>query len=684
MTRWPQEVTPDSSPDQHARGRHGRRGNPVWVRLATYALVIYLLGWALSLMPNPDMRAAGAAISPATTSISLGLGLASTILLVFWFPAWLRNRSVRTIDGAQPEEAAIADEYKITPVSRVSVHVKVWPHWRYPFWLVRKVVVHLPRGRVTADPALRICPRLEPLLGPVRVRSWHPRRGRLVLRRAILADQDEVDIPDVEEDPQRRAVQALEGVLKTDQLRTEAEEYDEHGNLTAFQVRHPTNVRMASADAETTISERLGRMMPDAPGERGWAVTVDPQRDLLRIHSRTPIPPKLDHPLLDYAAEFGDQRFIPYGRGEHTRWIGWDISSSTQCPHCLLVGPTGGGKTSTIRSIVVGATRQSGTGANQVEIWGLDPKMIELMGVDNWPGVTRLAFTVEEMAALINAAHDEMMSRYHRIRSHQVHRSELPALIVILDEYFILRSQLIRWWKEDLGNKGQPPHLGMLNEMLALARAASVYLCIGIQRPDASNFDDGARDNMRTRVAHSPLFEEARKMMWGHPSKGIMSSSGVRGRVMASGPDGEPEETQQFWTPDLDQHPVARQHMSQQDIELVDILRPADYTPYTITTSGLYVPRTDSREIPSGSSQSEMMDEQAEIVRARDLAEGDRVKMNKGGRWEFATVEQNSYEPGDDTLDLDIVWDQGGGGETVGGLDDGEEIYVVEHNLAHA
>lgn len=693
MTRsqWPRELLPESprpsTPDRRTPARSSKsKGRPAWAQVATLGVIAWVLGWLPSQMPsNPQLHALGAAIAPTCTRIAVAFWLAAAALLVVWLPQRLRESSRPDCDYA-PEAAAIADEYKIQPIDKIQVTVRVLLWWRPPFWRPRRVVIWLPRGRVTEDPSRRIAARLEPLLGELRKKAWRPRRGKLVLVPGGNAADEDIDIPEVETEPRARAIQVAEGILKTQHLRTSEPEYGEDGKLVAFKLRHPTNVRVAGSEAEKVLSERLDVMLPEAPGQRGWKVNVNPREDYIQVLSRTPLPTKLDHPLIDYASEF-EKRFIPFGKSEAGGWMGWNIDPSTQCPHCLLVGPTGAGKTSTIRSIVIGGTRQSGRGANQIEFWGLDPKMIELMGLEGHPGVTRLAYTVEDMAALIEAGHAEMMDRYHWIRRHKVHPSQLGALVIILDEYFVLRALLMRWWKEELGKKGTPPQLRMLNEMLALARSAGIYLCIGIQRPDASNFEEGARDNMRTRVAHASLFPEARRMMWGSEQLGIMHSQGIRGRVMASGDDGIPLETQMFWTPDLDQHPMAREHMSPSDRELADLLRPDPYTPYTITKEGLYVPETTDREISPESVQSQMMDESGEMYRARDLDRGDRIKFDRDGVWELATVDENSYDDGDDgddELDLSITWDEGGTGEVLGGIDPAEEIYVVDRALTPA
>ncbi len=668
-----------SSPQQAKRSS----GRPIWLRLATVAIMLYLIGWGLEQMPSEQIRALGTTISPYTTRIALGVGIAAAVLLLVWLPRWLRDRSLARAGmpaGEAAEQMAVADELKITPPTRVQSRVRVWLWWRPPFWRLRKATIWIPRGKVTDDPAPQLARRLEPLLGQVHKVSWKPRWGRLVLAAGPAPqEQTEQDVPEAATDPQERSQEIAKEILHTSKLHSEVLQKNASGEVTSFKLRHPTSIRVASDGAQNLISSRFDKLMPDAPGGRGWGVTIDPQRNEITVKERPKMPDFLPHPVLDYGAEFG-KKFLPFGRAEHGGYVGWDVSASTKGPHCLLVGPTGSGKTNTIRSVVVGGTRQSGEGSEQVEVWGLDPKMIELMGLEGWPGVTRLAFVVDEMAELIDAAYDEMMDRYYRIKRREVSSAELPTLLFIVDEFLVLRAQLLRWWKEEQGNKGEPPQMGKLNEMLALARVAAVHIGVGIQRPDASHFDDGARDNLRTRVAHDPLSQQGRQMMWGDASLGILHSHGIRGRAMATDSDFSPVETQMMWTPDLDQHPMARRWMSEQDKALIDGLRPADYTPYTITKEGLCVPDTDTRDVPDGSVQSEMMDQYGEIVRARDLSAGDTIKIDRGGRWETAVVEDNPYQTGDETLDLDIVWDNGGGGDTLAGTDAGEEIYCVAHS----
>lgn len=653
-------------------------GRPLWARFTAFAIAAYVSAWALRSFRIPAVADQLPKILPWLDRAMWVFGTLAVVALAVRLRARVRHGGDRAPSKlGEAEQRAVVDELKVPAAERdqVRVRVKVWPHWRRPFWLLRKAVIWLPRGLVTQDPGKRLAVRLGPLLGPIHRTSWNARTGRLVMAPGEAPVEDEeMDIPEAKTDPEGRALQVMQPILKTEQLRIEGQVYDEEDRLTGFVVRHPTNVRVAGTEAETAIGDRISTMMPPAPGDRGWKVTVDPQLDKIHVMSRPAMPKVLPNPLINWQAEFGEgSLFVPWGKGEDGKWTGWDMGPNTQCPHCLLAGATGSGKTSTIRSVVVNATRQSGEGPREVEVWLLDPKMIELMGLENWPGITRLACTIAEMAALIESAYLEMMDRYRRLRAREITRADLGVLLIVLDEYLILRAQLLRWWREEKKQKGAPPQVSYLQQMLALARSCRIHILIGIQRPDASHFEEGARDNLRARCTHDQLSQQGAQMMWGDAVTGT-KPTGIRGRGIATGFDGYPVESQQFWTPDCDDHPIARAAMTQADRDLIDSLRPAAYTPSTITKSGLYVPNTTLRDVPDDSVQSEMMDPDLDVVRVRDLEVDDRIKMERGdgGRLEWATVEKVSSEPDDDPFIFSVEWDVGGGEEIE--MDGAEEV----------
>ncbi len=67
----------------------------------------------------------------------------------------------------------------------------------------------------------------------------------------------------------------------------------------------------------------------------------------------------------------------------------WDVSTKSNKPHCLIVGPTGGGKTSAIRTILTEASLRG------IPFIGVDPKMIELDGLEGYPPAAARSSTTQ-------------------------------------------------------------------------------------------------------------------------------------------------------------------------------------------------------------------------------------------------------------------------------------------------
>lgn len=279
------------------------------------------------------------------------------------------------------------------------------------------------------------------------------------------------------------------------------------------------------------------------------------------------------------------------------------------------------------------------------------------MALEDLPGVAQLAFTVEQMASLIDAAYNEMHDRYTRIRNREIHPNELSPLVIFVDEYLILTSMLQLWWTNTKQKKGKPPQINNLRDILAMSRKAEIYVCIGVQRPDASLFVDGMRDNLKFRASTGALSPEGAGMMWGDRITGTIKSP-YPGRGIVTGPDNKPMDGQFWYTPSLDQHPMYRREMTQEERDRVDALFPNPYTPRTLTAEDLWLPDSVQRQQDGG--VEEQMRDVAEVVRMQKLSEGDRVKLeDDSDQMSPAVVEQIEHDEDRGIVTLDILWEGG-------------------------
>lgn len=672
----------------------------VWWRLVFLGVMVVILQYLLRLMPPGGV---GGMLHDVTVEHSgyfwlAGGGLIGIGLLVLAFqPRTLSN--VDDGNARSPHEmarVAIGTELKIRP-SQIAVRIAYTPLptiYRNPGLrvgrLARKVVIRLPKGPVHEDPAAGLAKRLTPLLGQLRKESWAPHKGKCVLRRGEPDDEEEEGVTTASADPRERAKQVLAPVVGQ-QLAATVTDHDAAGKAEVIEVRHPTNFKL-NADKAQMLQQRVDERMPTmGDGDRGWGLRILPERDTIEVFQRPAMPRMITHPIIDdYQRTFADKalcgadpelygpepRVLPCATDENGRYCGWNISRKTQKPHALLVGPTGGGKTNAITTMVIGAARQ-GAANGDIAIWGVDPKMIELMGLRDFPGVTQLSFKVEHMAKTIQTAYEEMMNRYDLIASYQIHPDDLPPLVLILDEYLILVSMLSYWWKTECGQKGQCPQIDQLTQMLAMSRSAAIYILLGVQRPDANLFSIGARDNLRFRGALGQLSAEGAGMMWNNQSIGTQPTN-ITGRGVITGPDGWPIEAQYWFTPTIDPNPMYRGRLSTDEQNLVESLTPSPYTPRPLITEGLELP--PSAELQTRGGVEAEMQEVSEVVRAHNLKQGDAIKMeDSSGRMSEAFVDAVDYDEQSQNVELSIHW-QGGSAEEMEMSRD-EQVWYLSNDL---
>lgn len=265
------------------------------------------------------------------------------------------------------------------------------------------------------------------------------------------------------------------------------------------------------ADSRDKITDHMSTQLTGEPGRlrAEWQVDLE----TVRFRLRRQFPGLIPAPVLtleQLREAFGDRVVLACGEDEDRDLVGFALSKTT-LPHGCVVGPTGGGKT---QLLLLLAIRAAWLG---VEVWGADPKMIELMGLRGWPNVTKIATRIEDIVKLIGDAHAEMWQRIGDIAAGRVRRQDLRRLLVIIDEYFVFRMLLNSWWAARRGSKDAKDHpaVGQVAELLALCRSLNMNLVLGVQRPDAVLFDTGARDNIGWWASMGALSPQGANMVWG-------------------------------------------------------------------------------------------------------------------------------------------------------------------------
>jgi DNA segregation ATPase FtsK/SpoIIIE-like protein len=209
--------------------------------------------------------------------------------------------------------------------------------------------------------------------------------------------------------------------------------------------------------------------------------------------------------------------------------------------------------------------------------------MIELDGLEGYPGCAAIVYDAVRSAMLVRALHAEMMARNHYVHVKKIEPSQLPLLIAVLDEFFILSGKWQRLAKDEdeeiRAQIKQLDPLGAWADLAVLARSAGIRLLLGVQRPDASLFGSSsgnARDNFGTRISLGNLSQDGALMMWGDAHVGREVDTSIPGRGVVTALDGSPVDAQMWWTPNVDPHPNKWNQLSKEEKAIVHGLTPTE------------------------------------------------------------------------------------------------------------
>ncbi|TCN53488.1 FtsK/SpoIIIE family protein [Rhodococcus sp. SMB37] len=442
---------------------------------------------------------------------------------------------------------------------------------------IRRATIKMPRGAVIRPRQFEELSRaVESAFGGSE--SWamtvrhEASRDRLVLTRTPIA-------PDTRSERQKALQDALDGASIFTNPKVCVETIDENGIETGYRIEFEKSMNTGSPGFQMKVEEALASLAGEHESGRNWTSDWYPDKGYLVMRLVTAMPTRVDHPL-DLVDE--NLRHLPYATGSADRIMFWDVSTSSNKPHCLIVGPTGGGKTSVIRTLLTEAARRG------IPFVGVDPKMIELDGLEGYPGCGAIIYDALRAAMFVRALHTEMMARNAYIHQMKIEGSQLPLMIAVLDEFFILSGKWQRLAKtgddETKALLKELDPLGAWADLAVLARSAGIRLLLGVQRPDASLFggaSGNARDNFGTRISLGNLSQDGALMMWGDSTVGREVDTSVKGRGIALGDDGNPVDAQMWWTPNVDKHPNKWNQLSDGEKAIIDGLMPTEAPQFT-------------------------------------------------------------------------------------------------------
>jgi S-DNA-T family DNA segregation ATPase FtsK/SpoIIIE len=163
-----------------------------------------------------------------------------------------------------------------------------------------------------------------------------------------------------------------------------------------------------------------------------------------------------------------------------------------QCPHLLVAGSTGSGKSTALHTIIANFIYR-----NDTSVYLVDTKKIEFNIYKSKTFANKIKYCAEnyiEAMAVLRQIYDEMERRYDYLSQYGLYNAKdapwLPKIVVIIDEVSDLMMQ-----QEDKEFEN------MLARLAQKARSAGIYIILATQRPSADVLTGLIKSNFPARLA---------------------------------------------------------------------------------------------------------------------------------------------------------------------------------------
>jgi hypothetical protein len=191
---------------------------------------------------------------------------------------------------------------------------------------------------------------------------------------------------------------------------------------------------------------------------------------------------------------------IPVAVDANSRDIVADLTS--QSPHVLVAGSTGGGKTTTVTVLIAHVAARGGL----VSI--CDPKMVGYQktfeGLHNVQvSVPNLDDGVEDMIMMVAEFYFEMRTRYAYMREHKLteltDHAQFPTRVLAIDEMGSFVSMIKEHWQNARrrGDPPKPPTLDTLQKILWQGRMARCHIICAVQQANVDAIGGSGSSDMR-------------------------------------------------------------------------------------------------------------------------------------------------------------------------------------------
>lgn len=286
-----------------------------------------------------------------------------------------------------------------------------------------------------------------------------------------------------------------------------------------------------------------------------WAKKLDKIDVELEAFVGLPIEEKINRPTVveyHFALQKPERLVIESSIEKYTDKIEIDLGygvvyNPVQCPHVLISGGTGSGKSFLISYLILGILKSDST------LYLADIKNSDLGALSHYMGKERVATTAGNIARIVRLAIAEMMERYEYMNEHFKYGSNFVdhgyrPIWFLMDEIGAFAATATDKKSKEVVNEV----MDGIKQLILLGRQAGCFVLIAGQQIRSENLSTELRDNLGLRISLGSNSQEGYRMVLGSATPDTIPPIEVKGSGLLYMQGSGKESAQYYESPFVD------------------------------------------------------------------------------------------------------------------------------------
>lgn len=224
--------------------------------------------------------------------------------------------------------------------------------------------------------------------------------------------------------------------------------------------------------------------------------------------------------------------------------LGYGITySPVECPHILVSGGTGSGKSVFISWFIIELLKRNSM------IYIADPKNSDLGSLSHYLGVEKVGTTPNNIARIVRLAVEEMQERYEYMNDTKNFKYGSNFVDHGFKSIWVLFDEMGAFQANATDKKSQEVVSEVMNgikKIILLGRQCGVFCLISAQQMSANTLNTDLRDNLGLRISLGSNSQVGYRMVFGEAVPEIMPTIEVKGAGLLY-MQGSGKESAQYW-----------------------------------------------------------------------------------------------------------------------------------------